>query len=186
MQVIGNTTTPNNVVINVAAGNAIYITDYPYVLKFSGMNLTNGGTASHNCIYAYQTNSSILLSKVNFGSSTGVHIYGFGNVLIANDTNVGYEISGGALRHVDMRNGAKFSFILGTVTITGTPAFSQFSYTINGSGIYWFQPVFSGSATGQRYYAASLSMINTYGGGATFLPGSTAGAVDAATYGVYA
>lgn len=186
VQVVGNTTTPNNVVINVAAGNAIYIIDYSYVLKFSGMNLTNGGTASDNCIYAYQTNSSILLSKVNFGSSTGVHIYGFGNVLIANDTNVGYEISGGALRHVDMRNGAQFSFVLGTVTITGTPAFSQFSFTINGSGIYWFQPVFSGSATGQRYYAASLSIINTYGGGATFLPGSTAGAVDAATYGVYA
>lgn len=185
VQVVGNTTTPNNVVISTSTANAIYVESFPYNLKFSGMQLTTTG-GSNNCLYALNTPSNITLSKVNFGAAGGVHIYGFGNVAINNETNVSYEISGGATRHVDMRNGAKFSFVLGTVTLTGTPAFSQFSYAINSSGVYWFQPVFSGSATGQRYYVASLSMINTYGGGATFLPGSTAGVVDAPSYGVYA
>jgi hypothetical protein len=185
VQVVGNTTTPNNVVISTSTANAIYVENYPYTLKFYGMQLTTSGGAANNCLYATSTPSTILLSKVNFGASTGTHIYGFGNVTINNDTNVSYEISGGALRHVDMRNGAQFSFILGTITLVGTPAFTQFTNAINKSGVYWYLPVFSGTATGQRYYVASQSAINTYGSGVTFLPGSTAGTADAATYGLY-
>ena len=43
---------------------------------------------------------------------------------------------------------------------------------------------FSGSATGQRYNASQNSVINTYGGGASYFPGNAAGAT--ATGGQYA
>jgi hypothetical protein len=44
---------------------------------------------------------------------------------------------------------------------------------------------FSGAATGARYYAAGHSVIDTGGGGASYLPGDAAGSVDATTHGVY-
>lgn len=186
VQVIGNTTTPNNVVISTSTANAIYVENYPYTLVFSGMQLTTTG-GSNNCLYALNTPSTITLNKVNFGAAGLSHIYGFGNVIINNATNTNYEISGGAFRHVNMQNGAQFSFVLGTVTLTGTPAFSStFCAAQNRSGAYWYQPVFSGSATGYRYYVTTQSIVNTYGGGATFLPGSLAGIVDTPSYGVYA
>lgn len=44
----------------------------------------------------------------------------------------------------------------------------------------------TGTVTGKRYSVSALSMIAVNGSGANRIPGSTAGTVDATTYGVYA
>lgn len=63
-----------------------------------------------------------------------------------------------------------------TVTLTGTPAFSQsYVFADDTSLIRATSMTFSGSATGKRYDVATNGVINTNGGGATYFPGSVAG-----------
>jgi hypothetical protein len=71
-----------------------------------------------------------------------------------------------------------------TITLTGTPAFSgSFALTQGGLAYIGMSNIsFSGSATGQRYGVQYYSWINTYGGGANFFPGNSAGVVGAGTY----
>lgn len=89
--------------------------------------------------------------------------------------------------HLLADGGGSSAFSYGrTVTLSGTPAFAtrfaQFTY----GGIYICGGMtFTGAATGTRYYAAGHSLIETGGGGASYLPGNAAGFVDATTHGVY-
>ncbi len=65
------------------------------------------------------------------------------------------------------------------MTLTGTPVFgTAFANTTDlGMVVAAQNATFSGAATGQRYAANTNSVINTGGGGPTFLPGSINGAV---------
>lgn len=88
-----------------------------------------------------------------------------------------YSITGAASRHINA-DGQAYVKIAGiTVTITGTPAFTQFVFTNALAYVFAATTTFSGSATGQRYNGATNSVINTNGGGASYLPGDSAGAV---------
>lgn len=66
-----------------------------------------------------------------------------------------------------------------TATITGTPAFAVFVSCVDMgyARISVASITFSGSATGNRYGATGLSLIQTNGGGANFFPGDQAGSV---------
>jgi hypothetical protein len=64
-----------------------------------------------------------------------------------------------------------------TVTLTGTPAFTQAFAVANSLGL--INPLnditFNGAATGPRYLVSAGAVINTAGSGASYLPGSVAG-----------
>ncbi len=71
-----------------------------------------------------------------------------------------------------------------TVTLAGTPAFSlAYAFASDTSLISVSSVTFSGSATGTRYNVSANGVIDTAGGGATYLPGNSAGV--AATGGQY-
>lgn len=69
-------------------------------------------------------------------------------------------------------------------TLTGTPAVTTWAEADAVGRISAFGYTFSGSATGARYGATQNSMINTFGGGASYFPGNSAGST--ATGGIYA
>lgn len=71
-----------------------------------------------------------------------------------------------------------------TITITGTPAFGAFVNANGGALVIVNGLMFSGGATGVRYIVAENGVINTIGGGATYLPGDAAGSES--TGGIYA
>ncbi|MHC5543871.1 hypothetical protein ACYOEI_37055, partial [Singulisphaera rosea] len=89
-----------------------------------------------------------------------------------------YKISGGANAHFLANENAVIGINASiTVTLTGTPAFAgSFALANNLSQITVPTITFSGSATGQRYFASSNSLIQTNGAGANYFPGSTSGA----------
>lgn len=72
------------------------------------------------------------------------------------------------------RAGAIIANVL-TVTLSGTPAIGTYATCTGISFIDHRSITFSGSATGTRYNAQSNSVINTGGGGASYLPGNSAG-----------
>ena len=87
-----------------------------------------------------------------------------------------YEIIGDTGRHFRIRYGGAVTCDSITVTLTGTPDFSsRFVDIIELSRLSVSAVTYTGSATGNRYRALSGSLIDTGGGGASFLPGDSAG-----------
>jgi hypothetical protein len=99
--------------------------------------------------------------------------------------NADYTISGNALRHWDVQQNSFLICNSRTITLTGTPAFSQrFGSATTGSLLNTTVVTFSGAATGKRYNVDLNAVISTAGGGASYYPGDAAG--SAATGGQYA
>lgn len=120
---------------------------------------------------------------IEFGTGTE-HVYGRANSYWLCTAN--YTVSGAAARHWRFDEGGTVFAFGRTVTITGTPAFSgNFAYILYGTSAIVGSMTFSGSATGSRFYVGNNSIIATGGGGASYLPGNSAGTTDTASGGIY-
>jgi hypothetical protein len=118
-----------------------------------------------------------------FGAMTsGVHMFSYGGAqIIAIDT--AYKIAGGAESHYFAEGGGHIDVERTTITITGTPNFSNsFAEVIGASTLYFFENNTKvGLATGKRFVIDLDGGIKTEdsgltpGAGLSFLPGDQAG-----------
>lgn len=167
----GNSGTPGNVIASSTAASCI-VARNGAMFTIKDMELRT--TTSGSCL-ALVDGSFVEFSGLRFGACANRHIscasrclaYAIGN----------YSVVGAALRHYMATECAKIEVNGITVTITGTPAFSdQFARASNNGVIYAPGVTYSGSATGQRYNALQGGIIDTEGGGANYFPGNSAGA----------
>ncbi len=151
-----------------------------------GMKLTVAG--SGDALYASAGGAIYVSGPMEFGAvpstQNGSHMHvTVGGAIVG---SADYKISGGGSIHFFADRGGVIEYNSGTATLTGTPAFSGAFAFANDTGlIYNSQLNFSGSATGQRYYAQTGGVIQTIGRGVNFYPGSVAGGVDSSSCGVY-
>ncbi|OWK42069.1 hypothetical protein [Fimbriiglobus ruber] len=169
----GNTTTPTNCILSTSG-------DCIAVIKGAILNVTGFKTTSSggNCISASGGGIVTVGAEMNFGSaaSGSAHLNAFdGGRIFCSDG--AYTVSGGASWHwIAIRTSQVFINSSLTVTLSGTPAFAAaFAQSSDNSSIYCASLTFSGSATGVRYVANANGTIDTNGGGATYLPGNSAG-----------
>lgn len=174
----GNSGTPANVLVSTTSANAILSTANAtqWLVKDLKVQTTTSGHGLYASVNAY-----VSFSNIVFGACATSHInaaYG-GTAAATGD----YSITGAAPYHWLTSFGGRIIVGGRTVTITGTPAFSTgFAGAIHSSVVYCPSNTFSGSATGKRYKGiASNGIVDTGGGGSTYLPGGTAG--DAPTTG---
>lgn len=169
----GNAATPSNVVISTTSANCFSASESA---GFQVQNLKVQTTTSGSGFYAAFQGQIKLGAGIVFGAcaTAGILSASRGSIFVSSN----YSITGGGQSHL---YATAFGFISTsgvTATLTGTPAFSQaFAVATDMSTIYQPSVVFSGAATGTRYTANSLSLIETVGGGANFFPGSIAGSV---------
>jgi hypothetical protein len=169
----GNATTPANVVLNVT-GTCVTADGGSWAITNCKLQATSMGLRAN-------IGASIFFSGVNFGACF-IHVFAAGGFLEATGN---YAISGAAIRHISCGFGGRFFAANMTLTITGTPAFSDaFAYVEETSVCYIYSMTFSGSATGKRYNVRTNALLQTYGGGSTYLPGNVSGTT--ATGGQYA
>lgn len=185
ISIVGNTTTPANVLISVTSNFAVYASGVRGAYTINGMKLTTL-TAGYDAVLA--TNFSFInLSNVHFGACGQAAIHtSYGAQVVVNTS---YTIAGNAGIH--WYAGAQSSITAAglTITLSGTPAFSlAFAFCNQGGLLICNGNTFSGSATGSRYSASSGATIDTNGGGASYLPGNSAGSgtnYGASPYGLY-
>lgn len=163
----GDTVTPANVVISSGVSTCFSVQNFAQV-TIKGMRLTGayglfvggGGVVNYG--------------NLDFGAAAQDHIATNVSALVS---AVGpYSISGGAINHINVARGEGVVSLNGyTVTLTGTPAFSgSFAHCQKGL-VEVYGSTFTGTASGQRYNVNRNGVIDTNGGGASFLPGSVAG-----------
>jgi len=178
IQIEGNTGTPENVLITVTGANAVVATGPVYVLVtgFKLSTITSGSTLTAT------VGARIQIGAIQFGACASSHITAsYGGHITA--TAPGYTINGAATYHWYANNLGNINITSKTITITGTPAFSFFAIAQSRGYAGVGANTFSGSATGARYYCSGAGVVDSNGGGSTYLPGNSAGST--ATGGAY-
>lgn len=186
----GDTTTPDNVVINVAGAPCFSInTNLPGTLTIAGFKLTTtvaGNGIFHNGSGTVQVGVAGSNTGMDFGATIQPHMVttsvGARILMIG-----GYTISGGAPAHMRTFFPSVIEAInTMTITLSGSPAFSPFADASNGSIIFFgaAQVTFSGSAAAgtKKYHSTINSIINVSSGGGfggpNYFPGDVAGVAD--------
>jgi hypothetical protein len=173
VKIIGNTGSPSSYVLS----SKLRVENFGQV-SIEGVDFTSSNWAIDVENYAL----CLVTGAVIFGACTSGHMNVQGNSSIKITAN--YTIDGGGPWHVICGRKSYWSGTFLTITLTGTPAFSQhFANASHLSLIDIFLNTFNGSATGVRYRSHLNSEIFTAGGGASYLPGNSAGST--ATGGLY-
>jgi len=176
----GDTTTPSNVVISHSAYRSFHILNA--ALSIEGFKLQNSAGGSLGQGIELNDGAIVTISgNMELGACTRFHFELTSGSRLKVES--GYTVSGNATRHWSL-DAAYCVLSTVTITMTGTPAFTDFISCSSGSGAVIYLLTKSGSATGRRYNAVLNGVINTFGGGATALFGDTSGAT--ATGGQYA
>lgn len=174
---LGNVAQQNLVTINVANDNCITAKAGAAITVRGFTLLATGATTDYigqgNALCAMGAISSIAFDHVTFGACGNAHILAYGGT-IGSGPNP-YTIAGSAPSHLSAEIGGVAVIADASVSITGTPNFSQaFAYVFNGNA-YVHGTAFAGTATGVRYNVQANGVLNTVGAGDTFLPGNAAG-----------
>lgn len=175
----GNSATPANVIVSVASADCFGTgTGARALIKDMELRTTTSGY----CLKANGGGAELQWSNVRFGACAASHV--LAQALSAAICAGNYAISGAAQQHLQASHGGAVEVGNKTITITGTPAFGT-AFAVATQGILRaFGNTYSGSATGVRYQAMMNGSIQTFGAGATALPGNAAGTT--ATGGQYA
>lgn len=178
--VSGDTATPGNVIITSSALSVQFQALFQYDYTVQGMRFqASGGTP----IALFANGGYIKFGNVEFNTGLLAHVYATLNGKAIATAN--YSIIGGANYHYVGDKHGVVDIVSRTVTVTGTPAFSgAFALAQHLGIIRSVSSTYSGSATGQRYFAQMNGVINVEGGGTSVFPGSIAGST--ATGGQYA
>lgn len=163
----GDTAAPASYIISSAlsasGGAQLGVQGMKFVSSGAGLSAVTGGQIS-------------VSGTVHFGACGAWHMYAQSGGRIY--AGVNYTISGGATSHTYADGLGYINHGGGnTITLTGTPAFGT-AFAISVGGQSQHNSTFSGSATGARYSATGNGVVNTIGGGASFLPGNSAGSTS--------
>lgn len=175
----GNSGTPSNVIISTTSDDCFDASFGPLsgIFRIKDMKLKT--TTSGSCIVSRSV-GRVQFTNIVFDASI-VHVIATSNAII--EPYGSYSIIGGAVWHFAtdnagaiVDNASDLPSAIGTITLTGTPAFSSAFASAFGMGrIITPGITFSGSATGTRYSATQNALINTNGGGANYFPGNAVG-----------
>lgn len=167
----GNNGTPANVLVSVTSADAFGADGISSIWDIKDLKIT---VATSGSSINVNNGATVRIGNLNFGSAISYHM--IANVGSKITVLSSYAVSGGATAHWFAANNSIINANGFTITITGTPAFSAaWAQCAGNATISCFSDTFSGSATGVRYASSNNGYIFTNGGGATYLPGNSAG-----------
>lgn len=183
----GDNTTPSNVTLtNTGATTPVIQANQGSMITVGGLKLV-GGTGNPYCLNASEAAIINTTALMEYGACTGGYHKYANNGGVINDFGNSI-ISGGAAAHYAFAySGAMYA---GGNTINANSGAYAFSFgfvgAFNGGNAQLNGITFQNiaSITGPRYALQSCSTCQTFGAGASYFPGSTAGGVSGG--GVYA
>jgi hypothetical protein len=187
---------PGQVVFSFAAGSSITVSTGACITIGSGANVTIDGPVTFSApmavpitgfdgvaIYAFSAATVILSGGALYSACSGSHIVADSSSTIVINGN--YTIQGNSASHWKANAGGLISVANNglpiTISIIGTPSFSNAFAIAQSLAIVRALSTtiaFAGSTTGQRYNVSENAIIKTAGGGASFIPGTVAGAAS--------
>lgn len=170
---IGDTSTPANVVIDGGGSHCVFLCGGAR-LDIHGFKLAPSNPNAY-CLNTIDTGTQVNYGNLNFGATNVDHVTSTGGSVVLFDAN--YTISGGALNHWHATEGGMIKSTGSpiTITLTGTPNFpGQFAGCAD-SDIFCPSITFVGSATGRRFLTHHGGIIRTGTDNKNYLPGNVPG-----------
>jgi hypothetical protein len=186
---VGNTTTPANCLISTTSRSAIIAGNCGSAYSFNGFKVAAVGSSAGDAICGVNANGpgvALTLLNMNYGACVGAHISSQtgSNVFLGGVHTLSGGCGGNALEpgcHIFVNQG-------GTVGVSGvTPpslltgagftfagAFVEASYLGGTSVIY--SSISGANCTCQKYNVSGNAVINTFGSGVNYYPGTSSGA----------
>jgi len=131
----------------------------------------------------------IIFDQVACGPCTYAQFYvgAGGHIWPWYGASTSYSIYGGGWIHGHAASGGIITTVKNDITITGNPTFStSYFYATHGGFVQCWEQVVIGTCVGKRYAVDWGGMLNAGGQANTIIPGTIAGTVSAATYGMLA
>lgn len=180
VDIVGNTTTPANVAITAATTSfGIFCLNFRFLIaqvRIDGVTIRTtdfefgiGATWSNVYVNRIRWENTGSTGGILFGNSQGAFLEFYGSV----------TITGTFAAIASMGASSIFYFFPTLVTLVGTPAITFVGFYVEYGSTIQIETTFSGSATGKRYSADTNGIIQTFGAGATYLPGNVAGTTTA-------
>lgn len=168
--IVGNTSTPSNVIVSTTSANCFNnsIAGTRLDITYLKVQTTTSGSALFS-----SAGGRLFFNKIVFGTCANFHISSDVQGIITASGD--YSISGAAQYHMTAAYGGYIQVANRTVTITGTPAFTVFANASQSASLYTYGSTYSGSATGTRYSIVTNATCFTNAGGANYFPGNVAG-----------
>jgi hypothetical protein len=169
----GNTSSPQNVIVDGGSGNAFICGIAAGFWHLGALEVR--GTYG---IQVLNHGMLFLETGMRFGTCTVVHMSAEGGGFISFNGNYTIAATGG-LRHFNADTGGMIISSNKTVTLIGTPAFSDcFAYASCNALVAISSFIWSGGATGKRYYATLNGVVYTNNATSSYFPGNSAGTTD--------
>lgn len=183
--ILGDTTTPANVILTTSGLATVTADGYGVAISVSGIKFQNTLGSTGYLLFAKYGGRINVTGKCDFGSGTGIiHMYAesFG---VIRAVSISYNITAGGAHHM-WANGGFIENRSNTVTISGGLTFSgAFARVALASSIYSLSNSWSANPTCARHLADNAGILNTAGSGTSYFPGTSAGTVTAATFGLF-
>lgn len=178
---LGNVTTPASCVISTTNAYCVNAIGPAINWELRGFKLTSAGS-----LWPVVIENGALLhvnGPMELGATPSFHyVVGVGSTL---KISASYTISAGGLAHFNILSGGILYYDSLTVTLTGSPAWSTAFIMLTSLAIATTGGVtFSGATTGKRFQVNANSVIDTFGAGINYFPGTVPG--TQATGGQYA
>jgi hypothetical protein len=186
----GDPLNPRAYIIKNTNGTAIYVVAAA-VLYLKGLSVEGAGVITGNDPYQSYGNGIFadrgglcIYDAIAFGPCGERHMQvgTLGYLYPWNASATTYQIYGASKIHLSCQIYGLSTLAMVTVTITGNPTFSNCLFQCVLGGIVNIdRMVFNGTFVGKRYVVTTAGMLL---GSGTSIPGTIAGTVDAATYGL--
>lgn len=173
LQIIGDTTTPSNVIVSGTAFGFRTLGPGPDWLVRGFRIVTSAGPALYAHAGGWMRFSNIETGTC--GDANGILFQADHQGILEMQGNASVTANAGYVLFAN--SGAYILGASGAMTLVGTPTISNyFVYASDGSRVRWVGPTFSGSATGTRFYSDLNSVIVCSSGVPnTFWPGNANG-----------
>lgn len=171
--IVGDIVTPTNVLVSAASGEAVYIQSPGYILEGLELASASNGAAPHTGA-GLRTGATVQLKNMAFSTCASAHLWTdpSGYIVFSGALNGApsdfYWIVGAAPSHMFIGSGV-VNLGLTNLTVTGTPAFSNFAVATNLGQILGPYNSVTGTATGAKCLATLNSIIS----GTSTFPGNT-------------
>lgn len=185
VNLLGNTGSPDSVVIQGPSGRtAVYMTGGNYTIDGFKVVAGTGGSVSGDAQDCIDVDAGVLfIYNVTFGTAVRAHVIcGYSSQVIIGDGTI--KIAGNATAHIWATLGATLTFPVPLssdwplLNISAACNFSDaFARADYGSTCQIRYQSISGfaNATGKKFNANTNGNVTTNGGGASYLPGDSAG-----------
>lgn len=168
--ITGDTTTPANCTITAATGDCVEANAATFEVRGFRLVSTTGNGIS------LQNGARVRHGNIEYGTCGLDHVVSTQSTPTQVAANT---IIGGAQHHHHIADGS-VAFLIGqTLTISGTPAFSERFIGVNSSKVRWESMTVVGACTGIRFLVHRNSCLDASGALQTAIPGSIPGIVGA-------